>query len=530
MKHKYPRVYRFTLLLVASVLLLPAVQAKQPDRSPGVYIPVLKNAHVDDLTATRWVENAAGGYLEVLSSASEAWDALDQALTSLGIKPVKKDAASRQWLTDWVVWKYNKRKGTGRSKPAFSFGGRSLERHQFLMTVKPGSNREHAVIIIVDKKREREEDLTPDSMASWLEWKPRDLQQGAADTFLQRLQLPIESALATKFVVTEEITRTNAGDIVVTETMIDTSADVVLITIPEADVTSLQPQTPEPTPAASDEPIRKPKPAVARENMSRQPVKTAQEPVEAAASAGKTMPEQPPVPELQPAEQVTLQPEPAAIRMAKSPQSAQRARETVATQPQTMPVEEARLPRPPEQPEMKKPPAAPVASAVATAEPQIATSSHTKAVIQPDMPVKPAANGLLVSASPAVAWPALLQALHDLEIPVDRKDGQQHLLTTGWVNADYDKKNHLLVLRSEEGPMWAFNVFGKGIERQQFQIVMVPANQGVRSIIYAYNTGYQQQIDQTPDSSQTLLVWADQDTSPDLALAFLRQLRIVIPH
>ena len=66
MKHKYPRVYRFTLLLVASVLLLPAVQAKQPDRSPGVYIPVLKNAHVDDLTATRWVENAAGGYLEVL--------------------------------------------------------------------------------------------------------------------------------------------------------------------------------------------------------------------------------------------------------------------------------------------------------------------------------------------------------------------------------------------------------------------------------------------------------------------------------
>ncbi len=463
----------------------------------------------------------AGGYLEVLSSTGETWDALDQALTSLGIKPVKKDAASRQWLTDWVVWKYNKRKGTGRSKPAFSFGDRSLERHQFLMTVKPGSNREHAVIIIVDKKREREEDLTPDSMASWLEWKPRDLQQGAADTFLQRLQLPIESALVTDFVVAEEITRTTAGDLVVTETTTDTSADVILITIPETGVTSLQPRPPEPTPAASDKPIREPKPAEARENENRLPVVTVQEPVDTATPAGKTMPEQPTVSELQPAEQVTLQPEPAAIRIAKSPQSAQRARETVATRPQTMPVEEARPPQPP---------AAPVASAVATAAPQTATPAHTKTEVQPDTPVTPAANGLLVSASPAVAWPALLQALHDLDIPVDRKDGQQHLLTTGWVNADYDKKNHLLVLRSEEGPMWAFNVFGKGIERQQFQIVMVPANQGVRSIIYAYNTGYQQQIDQTPDSSQTLLVWEDQDTSPDVALALLRRLRIVIPH
>ncbi len=42
MKHKYPRVYRFTLLLVASILLLPAVQAEQTDRSPGTYIPVLR--------------------------------------------------------------------------------------------------------------------------------------------------------------------------------------------------------------------------------------------------------------------------------------------------------------------------------------------------------------------------------------------------------------------------------------------------------------------------------------------------------
>jgi hypothetical protein len=354
------------------------------------------------------------------------------------------------------------------------------------------------------------------------------LQQGAADTFLQRLRLPIESALATEFIVAEDITRTVAGDLVVTEATVDTSADFVLITIPDTGVTSIQPPPPEPTPAANDTPTQEPKPAEAREKESKQPVMMAQEPVDTTAPAGKTVPEQPPVPELQPAEQVTLQPEPAVTRMAKSPQGTQRAREAVTTQPQAMPEEETRPPQPAEPPVMKQPPVAPVASTVTAAVPQTAPATQAKTVIQPDAPVKPAANGLLVSASPAVAWPALLQALHDLEIPIDQEDGQQHLLTTGWVNADYDEKNHLLVLRSEE--VWAFNMFGKGIERQQYQVVMVPANQGVRSIIYAYNTGYQQQIDQTPDSSQTLLVWEDQDTSPDVALALLRRLRIVIPH
>ena len=520
MKHKYPRVYRFTLLLVASILLLPAVQAKSPDRSPGAYIPVLKNAHVDELTATRWVDSAAGGYLEVLSGTGETWDALDQALTSLGIKSVKKDAESHQWLTDWVVWKYNKRKGTGRSKPAFSFTDNNLERHQFLITVKPGSSREHAVIVAVDKKREREEDLTPDSEAFWLEWKPRNLQQGAADTFLQRLQLPIESALATEFVVAEEITRTTAGDLVVTETTTDTSADVVLITIPETGVTSLQPQIPEPPPVANDTVTGKLKAEETVTSKGPLPLKTGQESVDATLPPERTVPEQPPVPEPQPAEKVTQKPEPAETRVSNNAQ-----RPHVTQQAQTMPVEETRKPQPPEQPEVKEPSAIPVASVATTTAP-----AHAKRVIQSDTPVTPAANGLLVRASPSVAWPALLQALHDLEIPIDREDGQQHLLTTGWVNANYDEKNHQLVLRSKEKPKWAFSLFGKGIERQQYQVVLVPASKGARSIIYAYNTGYQQQIDQTPDSSQTLLAWEDRDTSPDLALSFLRQLRIVIPH
>ena len=71
---------------------------------------------------------------------------------------------------------------------------------------------------------------------------------------------------------------------------------------------------------------------------------------------------------------------------------------------------------------------------------------------------------------------------------------------------DYDGKNQLLVMQSKDKPLWAFSLFGKGIERHRFQLVMVPANEGTRSIVYAYHTGYQEQVDLTPDSEQTLLV------------------------
>lgn len=155
---------------------------------------------------------------------------------------------------------------------------------------------------------------------------------------------------------------------------------------------------------------------------------------------------------------------------------------------------------------------------------------RTVAVIKPEAAAQPDTRGLLVRASPAIAWPALLQSLDDLEITREHEDDRQHLLTTGWIDADYDDKNQLLVMRSKEGPEWAFNIFGKGIERHRFQLIMVPANEGERTIIYAYHTASQEQVDKTPDSSQTVLDWEDRKTDPDVAVALLRRLRILIPQ
>jgi hypothetical protein len=134
------------------------------------------------------------------------------------------------------------------------------------------------------------------------------------------------------------------------------------------------------------------------------------------------------------------------------------------------------------------------------------------------------------TAAPDATWAALLQSLNDLDIAAEQIDESRHALLTGWVDANYDSKNQLLVMQSKDKPLWAFNLFGKGIERHRFQLVMVPANEGSRSIVYAYHVNAQEQVDLTPDSSQTLLSWVDRETSPDVALALLRKLRIIIPH
>jgi uncharacterized lipoprotein len=478
--------------LVVIIISSTTLHAARPDRSPGIYIPEQKNADSTAFTGTRWVETTAGGSLEVAANITETWEALDQALSSFGIKALDKDTEKREWLTDWVVWKYDSKTGAARSKPGFGFGSRSLERHRFLFQVRPGQSPGQSVIVAQDSKREREVDLNPDSEYSWLEWKVREPQQQAADSFLKRLQLPVESALNTRFVGGAEVTRTSTGDTVVVEDTADTSADVVLI------------RTPVPEPEVAT-------PAV----VVTQPLKQLMpDPLPGSGSAGARIEKQ--------------KPEATAVILSE-PQP-----ETTTPQPEIQPAEEAPL-EPGLQPEpsgtTREVPQAesPVKPAVSQPVVQAKAKPRPEAV-KPDTPVRSAPNGLLVRASPAVTWPALLKSLDDQEITRVSEDAEQYLLTTDWLGANYDRKNQLLVMQSKEGPVWGFGLFGKGIERHRFQVVVVPANQGTRSIIYAYHTVSQEQVDSTPDSSQTRLVWEDRDTSPDVALAFLRQLRIVIPH
>ncbi|MGB5438158.1 MAG: hypothetical protein WBN90_00695 [Gammaproteobacteria bacterium] len=466
----------------------------------------MKNTHSGEFSDTSWVSDARGAHLVVRASREGAWLALEMALGNLGIKALKKDSAAGEWLTDWVVWKYDKATGKAQSKPGFSLKKQNLERHRFLIKLKTSGSADQVKIVATDTARQREVDITPDSEYSWLEWKARDSQQEAADSFLQRLQLPIESALATRFVVSGEITRSKDGVAVVADTDSRTSADVVLISIPGAAVavapqppqevqTPTQPATPAAAIAVPDRgmvtappAMKKPVPAPAVEHAARKGVRTP----DYSTKPRKNVPTESAVAESTLAQSV---PTPA-----KSV--------TKAAQPEPDYIDVT-----PEEPQ-------------ATAAPKAIQVVTGQAVAAPAAAI----NGLLVRAAPGVTWPALMQSLKDLDIAIEQSDERQHILLTGWVDANYDIKKQLLVMQSKDKPLWAFSLFGKGVERHRFQLVMVPANNSTQAIIYAYHTGSQEQVDLTPDSEQTLLSWKDRETSPDVALAMLRKLRIVIPH
>ena len=140
--------------------------------------------------------------------------------------------------------------------------------------------------------------------------------------------------------------------------------------------------------------------------------------------------------------------------------------------------------------------------------------------------VTPLATGLQVSMPLANTWNALLRALEELKIDIETVDRNQLLMVTRWVYANYDPKSQQLHFRSGDDSGWAFSWLGGGSQRHRFQLVVIDAGQG-RTLIRAYHTGFQEQIDQTPDSSQTLLAWEDRKTDPQIASTFLRRLRIV---
>ena len=169
------------------------------------------------------------------------------------------------------------------------------------------------------------------------------------------------------------------------------------------------------------------------------------------------------------------------------------------------------------------PPAAPVPGSGAAPPPATVASAPRK-----NLPAVAAGarTTLLLDAPPARVWEALLRALQDAKVELQTLDRSQLLVTTDWVDASYDRKNQQLIFRSNEPGRWAFDLRGHGLQRHRFQLLLIPVGEG-RTLLRAYHVGFQEEVDLTPDSSQTLLQWADRRTDPAIAAAFLRYLRIV---
>jgi len=427
---------------------------------------------------TRLDRNDSGADLTLPLDASETWQLLNRVLTDLGIKPKQQDAQRQLLLTDWVLWIWDPSLETGRSKPPLKALTRTYERHRFEFSVSTAEVNTGALIHISDAVRQREVDITPDSEYTWLQWQDAPVQADAAWSFMRRLQGNFESALSSRL-------------------MPSTVASPRII-----------------------EPVRTPEPAQQVTPVAPKAPAPASVPVTVIVEPARMLPV--PVPAPVPPQPVAKQ------RISKPSQTESPAVEL----PQVVAEEPARVANPPlpVPPPTVEPQPTPVEPAPARPDkPQTASMPPpADANIQPVPAPTVVQGGLLVDGGLDATWQALLTAIDALGIKLQSSDPVQHMLTTQWIDARYDKKNQQFAMESKTEERWAFDLWGKGQQRHRFQLILIPADGGARTMVYAYHTGFQVETDQTPDSSQTLLYWKDHKTEPAIAMAFLRRLQLVV--
>ena len=183
------------LSLMCFLLSTSCVHAERI-KQRGVAIPDAPDMYVQG--TTRLDRNESGADLTLPLDANETWPLLNRVLAGLGIKPKQRDAQRQHLLTGWILWVWDPRLETGRSKPPLKALSRTYERHQFEFSVSPAATDSGAVIHISDSARQREVDITPDSEYTWLQWQDAELQVDAAWSFMRRLQGNFESALSSR--------------------------------------------------------------------------------------------------------------------------------------------------------------------------------------------------------------------------------------------------------------------------------------------------------------------------------------------
>jgi len=192
---RYP-IHPLAIALSLMCLLSTSHAHAERIKQRGVAIPDAPDMFVNG--TTRLDRNESGADLTLPLDANETWPLLNRVLAGLGIKPKQQDDQRHTLLTGWILWVWNPRLETGRSKPPLKALSRTYERHRFEFSVSPAATDTGAVIHISDSARQREVDITPDSAYTWLQWQDAELQADAAWSFMRRLQGNFESALSSR--------------------------------------------------------------------------------------------------------------------------------------------------------------------------------------------------------------------------------------------------------------------------------------------------------------------------------------------
>jgi hypothetical protein len=448
--------------ILFGLCLLCTTSASHAERfkKRGVSIPDASQVYIAGVTSISASET--GAQLTLPLDGRESWLLLNQVLSGLGIKPEQRENAQRRLVTEWILWTYDSDANSASSKPPLKGLSRSYERHRFQFDVREDTSESGASIDINDIARQREVDITPDSEYAWLKWKDFPVQDGAALTFLRRLQGDFEAAMVSRVV----------PDTITVPRLVDPGkqAGSAGRVQPHETATAASPA------AAQSAPLTKPEmPAAMPETQSPS--------VQTGTAIGSEAPQ---------AAQSS------APSTAQSHAASRRSDEVRLGSPET-------------------------AEKVAT----VAVEAKTQASRSPAAPLR-IQGGLLVDAGRQQTWAALLVDLESLGVSLQSSDADQYMLTTEWIDSSYDNKNQQFVIRSKDEANWAFGWAGKGRQRHRFQLMLIPVDQGARTMIYAYHTGFQEETDRTPDSSRTLLYWQDHKIEPRIALAFLGRLRILV--
>lgn len=156
---------------------------KRPRPQRDTILP--KPQQVTDHTTIRVVADGITTTLIVRGNPNEAATVLKRLFRKLNVSFSQNDKTSHTIITGWIRFIYDPE----TNKVYYKKRSRHpLERHRFRISIKPATQTGKTLIVVQDHKRQLEVDLAPDSMASFLEWRHRPVQPGAALAFARYLQ------------------------------------------------------------------------------------------------------------------------------------------------------------------------------------------------------------------------------------------------------------------------------------------------------------------------------------------------------
>lgn len=130
---------------------------------------------------------------------------------------------------------------------------------------------------------------------------------------------------------------------------------------------------------------------------------------------------------------------------------------------------------------------------------------------------------LQVSKEPVEAWETLIRALHRFGVPVVESNAASRIVTTEWISMRYNPASgEVSTLPSLLGRI---SFKGANLERHRFRFQVQAGSNQKTSYIDVVDAARQAEIDMSPDSMASFLVWQDRPVQPGAAAAFLARLQ-----